>query len=87
MPQKVKVRYVKFTPKEMAIDAGDVDASELPVIARGRQEWLKFLSVKRGYVRLTPDVLEFFKNDEAVNNALRKLIEAMPTELRKRKTA
>ncbi len=87
-PVKHSVRYVKFTPEEMAIDAGDIDVSRMPVIARGRKEWEQFLAVKRGYVRLDPDLRKVFKDDEAVNKALRKLIEAMPVaSTRKRKSA
>jgi len=89
MRQEINVRHVKFTPEEMAYDApSDVsDPKRFPTLARGKQEWLEFLSVKRGYVRLAPDIREFFKDEEAVNNALRKLIEAMPSQPRKRKTA
>jgi hypothetical protein len=64
---------VKFTPEEMAIDAADVDAS-------------KPTNVKK--VFLAPDVAKVFKDAAAVNNALRKIIEAMPNASpRKRKSA
>lgn len=87
-PVKYKVRHVTFTPEEMAIDAGDVDASRIPVIARGEEEWQRFLSFKRGYVHIDPDLRRVFKDKESVNRALRKLIEAMPvSSSRKRKTA
>lgn len=88
IPAKIKVRHVKFTPEEMAIDVGDVDASKMPVIAHGQKEWERFISFRRGYVRLDRDLRKVFKDDESVNQALRKLIEAKPVSpARKRKTA
>ncbi|HWE05014.1 MAG TPA: hypothetical protein VG326_21580 [Tepidisphaeraceae bacterium] len=72
----------------MAIDAADIDASKAPVIARGEAEWQRFISFRRGYVRLDNDLRKVFKDDEEVNRALRKLIEAMPVKsARKRKSA
>lgn len=89
-PSKTSVRYVKFTPEEMAYEGPEdtSDPERFPTIARGRKEWEQFLAVKRGYVRLDPDLRKVFKDDEAVNKALRKLLEAMPfTSTRKRKSA
>lgn len=74
-PAKSNVRYVKFTPEEMAIDADDIDASNPPLIARSREDWERFLSFKRGYVRLDGDLREAFESDEAVNQTLRKAVE------------
>ena len=68
-----KVRYVKFTPEEMAIDAADVDASK--PASNGKK------------IELAPDVAKVFKDSAAVNNALRKIIEALPNSARKRKSA
>ena len=59
MPSKLKVRYAKFTPEEMAIDAADVDASK---------------PTKQGYVKLDADVRKAFPSDESVNAALRSLM-------------
>src|SRR5436305_15067673 len=70
-----KLRHVKFAPGEMAIDAADVDASKPPVIARNRKEWKKFLSVKRGYVRLDSDLRSFYGDERNLNNLLRQLME------------
>ena len=72
-PSKFKVRYVKFTPEEMAYDL-PADVSHLP-----------FKRVKPR-VELEEDVAKVFRDSAAVNNALRKLIEAMPTT-GKRKSA
>jgi hypothetical protein len=79
------VRFVKFTPEEMAIDAGDVDASKAPVIVRGLEEWKRFLSFKRGYVRLDPDLKKKFRNDSTVNDALRSWLEIQDASKRKKR--
>lgn len=67
------MRYVKFTPEEMAYEppADMSDPEKYPTIAVGRREWLRFLSFKRGYARLDPDLREAFPDDRAVNAALR----------------
>jgi hypothetical protein len=88
-PAKHSVRYVKFTPEEMAIDAADIDASK-PLggpVFHGKAEWEAFLSFKRGYVRLDADLREVFKDDRSVNRALRKLVEALSPEPQRRKSA
>lgn len=72
---KFKVRHVKFSPEEMAIDAADVDASKMPMIARGETQWRKFLSFKHGFVQLTPELRKAFPDDKAVNEALQKVVE------------
>jgi hypothetical protein len=72
---KFKVRHVKFTPEEMAIDAANVDASKRPAIARGPEEWQKFLTFKHGFVRLDPELRKAFPDDKAVNEALQKVVE------------
>ena len=61
-PARVEVRYVKFTPEEMAIDAANVDASK----------------PSKRRVELDADVAKVFKDAASVNTARRKLIEAMP---------
>jgi hypothetical protein len=73
-PSKFKVRYVKFTPEEMAYDLPK-DVSHLP-----------FKRVKPK-VELDDDVAKVFHDSAAVNKALRKLIEAMPSAPRRRKSA
>jgi hypothetical protein len=82
------VRHVKFSPEEMAIDAADVDVSKKPrIVIRGVDEWKRFLSFKRGYVRLDDDVAQVFKDASSVNRALRKLLEAIPDRpVKRRKT-
>lgn len=52
------------------------DPKRFPLIARGNQEWEQFLSVKRGYVRLDPDLRKFFADDRRVNDLLRHVMEA-----------
>jgi hypothetical protein len=86
-PAKFKVRYVKFTPEEMAIDAADVDASKAPIIARGSKEWEAFLSFKRGFVRLEPNVRKAFPDERSVNEALKKVIELQQISARRKKSA
>lgn len=85
-PVKHNLRFVKFTPEEMEIDAADADASKRPIIARGKAEWQKFLTYKRGYVRLEPELRKAFPDDKAVNEALRKVVElqAIGTTQRRR---
>ena len=89
-PTKVNVRYVKFTPEEMAIDAADVDASRGGPTFRGIKEWQRFLSFKRGYAKLDPKVRQAFPDNASVNAALRKVIELQEMKQsrgRKRKSA
>src|SRR5947209_1903163 len=76
-PSKFKVRYVKFTPDEMAYDApaDTSDPKRFPTLARGRKEWEQFLSLKRGYVRLDPDLRSFYQDDRQVNELLRQFME------------
>jgi hypothetical protein len=68
---------VKFTPEEMAYEppADTSDPKRFPTIARGRKEWEQFLSVKRGYVRLDPDLRAHFPDDEIVNKLLREVMQ------------
>ena len=51
----------------------------------GVGEHFKKMAAKQGYVQLAPDVAKVFADAESVNNALRKLIEAMPQQPAKRK--
>src|SRR5579862_3995161 len=75
MPNKLNVRYVKFSPEEMAYDA-PADTSDWVPVGRGRKGL--FAKPDGKFVKLADDVARVFQNTEAVNNALRKLIQAMP---------
>jgi hypothetical protein len=66
----------------VAIDAVDVDASKPSPMGRDRKGWLEFLSYKKGFVQLDSDIRRRFDSGAAVNNALRKLLEALPSEKR-----
>lgn len=82
-PGKVAVKHVKFTPEEMAYEApADVsDPKRFPTVARGRKEWEQFLALKRGYVRLDPDVRAHFKDDKTINELLRELVDVAKRHL------
>jgi hypothetical protein len=83
-PGKIKVRYVKFTPEEMAYDV-PADTSDFVFVGRGPGNvFTKPRGVRQ--VALEADVAKVFKSDAAVNNALRKLMEAMPQPAKRRKT-
>lgn len=86
-PAKINVRYVKFTPEEMTIDAGYVDASKGPFIARGTKEWEDFLSFRRGFVRLDPEIRKAFRDDRSVNEALKKFIVSKQSASRRKRSA
>lgn len=75
MPSKAVVRKVKFSPAEMAFEP-------LPDYSH-----LKFKRRKStpNLVELDPDLAAFYQNATAVNNALRKLMEALPVDGRRRK--
>ena len=87
--QSAKVRFVKFTPEEMAYNAPpDVsDPKRYPIVARDVNEWKKFLTFKRGFTRLDPDVRKAFPDDQAVNEALRLLVSTARNIGGRRKTA
>ena len=89
--QRAKVRFVKFTPEEMAYEApSDVsDPKRYPTLAKGQSEWLEFLSFKRGYIKLDPALREFFKDDREINDVLRqaKAMMQMHSSAKKRKSA
>jgi hypothetical protein len=73
---KINVRYVEFTPEEMAIDCPiDVsDATRYPTITRGGKDWEKFISFRNGFVRLEPELRKAFGTSRAVNEALREYL-------------
>jgi len=70
---KPNVRYVEFTPEEMAMDCPvDVsDAKRYPTITRGDKDWKKFVNFRNGFVRLDPELRKAFPTDRSVNAALR----------------
>ena len=85
---RIKVRHVEFSPEELAYDApSEIDFSKGPTF-RGIAEWRRFLSFKRGYVRLDPDVAKYYRDSQTVNDVLRKLMEVDEViRAPKRKTA
>jgi uncharacterized protein (DUF4415 family) len=86
-PTKHGVRHVKFSPEEMAYDVPE-DTSHFVPIGRGSGDFFAKPTKTQMVVRLDADIAKVFKNADAVNRALRKLIEAMPTQSpRRRKTA
>lgn len=66
------MRYVKFSPEEMAYDcpADTSDPKKYPTIGKDENSWSKFINFRRGYARLTPELRKAFPNDAAVNEAL-----------------
>jgi len=83
------VRYVEFSPEEMAMDCPmDVtDRKRYPTITRGSKDWKKFINFRNGFVRLSPDVRKAFPTDRAVNDALRDLIAQRMQSRRGKKAA
>src|SRR5882672_8327384 len=83
-PTKSSVRFVRFSPEEMAYDVPNDTSGFIPV---GRGPRAIFAKPAKGskVVQLEPDVAAVFKDADSVNNALRKLIQAMPQRLAKRK--
>src|SRR5438093_1402510 len=85
-PAKVSVRYVKFSPAEMACDADEVDMANWVPVGRGPGAtfakpskqlvaiWKKQMASKKGYIRLDPDVRKAFPSNESVNAALRAMM-------------
>lgn len=79
---------MKFSADEMAYDPGPEDTDLWLPIGRGHAAYERFRAWKKQMVRLEPDVAKVFADAASVNNALRKLIEAMPAPIaQKRKTA
>ena len=83
-PSRYSVRHVKFSPEEMAYDIPQ-DTSDWAPVGRGKRAI--FAKPDPRMVKLATDVAKVFKNSQDVNKALRKLIEAMPAEGRRRKSA
>ena len=86
-PTPVNVRYVKFSPEEMAYDVPEDTSGWVPV-GRGPKAIFAKPPKAGTTVRLDADVAEVFKDAASVNKALRKLIEAMPPgKTRRRRSA
>jgi hypothetical protein len=75
---KLNVRYVEFTPEEMAMDCPtDVsDTKRYPTVTRGGKDWKKFINFRNGFARLAPDVRKAFPTNRSVNVALRRYLQA-----------
>jgi hypothetical protein len=82
-PAKHSVRYVKFTPEEMAYDPSPEETAHWVPVGRGPKGLFAKPKGSRTVVELEKDVAQVFKDSAAVNKALRKLIEAVPTNGRK----
>jgi hypothetical protein len=74
---KLKVRYVKFTPEEMAYDIppDTSDPKRFPTLGRGPKDWKKFMTFRNGFIRIDPKLRKAFPDDRSVNAALQKVIE------------
>jgi hypothetical protein len=87
-PSKASVRHVKFTSEEMAYDPSPEETADWIPVGRGPEAiFAKPSDHKAKMVKLDPDVAEIFKDSEAVNLALRKLIEAVPEMTKRKKSA
>jgi len=76
-PTPAKVRYVKFSPEEMAYEV-PTDTSGWTFVGRGPKALFAKPPKSQSTVELDADVARVFKDAASVNKALRKLIEAMP---------
>jgi hypothetical protein len=87
--KKIDVRFVKFSPEEMAYDAppDTSDPKRFVTIGRGPVAWKEFVNFRNGFVRIDPKIRSAFPTEKAVNLALRKLIETHTAPPRKRKSA
>jgi hypothetical protein len=83
-PSKASVRFVKFTPEEMAYDPSPEETANWTPVGRGLASL--FAKPAARTVVLEKDMAKVFKNSASVNKALRKMIATMPAP-RKRKTA
>src|SRR5689334_8570063 len=78
LTRKHSVRHVKFSAEEMAYDPEPSETEDWLPIGRGVSAYEKFRRWRKQMVRLDADVARVFTDSVAVNNALRKLIQAMP---------
>src|SRR4051812_37008440 len=77
-PTPICVRYVKFTPEEMAYDPSSSETEKWMPVGRGPESLFAKPPRRATVIELDADVAKVFKDAAAVNNALRKLIEAVP---------
>jgi hypothetical protein len=75
MPARFAVHKVKFTPEEMSFE---------PLADYSHLKFKRRKSVRK-LVELDPDIAAFYKSSDAVNNALRKVMEALPNTTQKRR--
>ncbi len=75
---KINVRYVEFTPEEMAMDCPmDVtDVKRYPTITRGAKDWKKFINFRNGFARLDPELRKAFPTNRSDNAALKSCLRA-----------
>jgi hypothetical protein len=86
-PAKHKVRYVKFTPEEMAYDIPDDTSHFVPV---GRGENALFAKPPANWARIDPELRKAFPSDRVLNEALKKVVELQQlktSEGRRKKSA
>lgn len=86
---KINVRYVKFTPAEMAYDLpAELDPKQWISVGRGPGALFN-KPPACATVHLDPDIATFFGNEKSVNQALRKAMELMKMKPngRRRKSA
>jgi len=60
----------------MAYDPSPAETEKWPVVAQGIKQWRSYLSFKRGFVKLDPTVLRFYRDSQTVEKVLRKFMEA-----------
>jgi hypothetical protein len=60
----------------MAYDPSPEETERWPLVARGIEEWRRFFAFRRGFVRLEPEVADFYGSEKTVNSVLRKIMEA-----------
>ena len=84
IPARHSVRLVKFTPEEMVYDPSPEETANWVSVGRGRKA---IFAKPAGVIQLAKDVQAVFKDSDSVNNALRKLIEAMPRNGKRKKSA
>ncbi len=93
---KINVRYVEFTPEEMAYDLPEeTDPGRFISVGRGPSAFFRRPSKReirahqRRYIELDADLQKFFRDEKAVNDTLRKVVELamINPPLKRRKSA
>ncbi len=83
--RKKKVRNGKPSAREMAYEPpAEVDFSN-GLVFRGVKAWRQYLSWKRGYAKLDPDLRKVFPDDRAVNDLLRQLVDVANNAIPKKR--